>query len=271
MIDHFFLTALAAGALFCLISGPLGSLILWKRLSFFGDALAHASLSGVGLALLYNISPLWTVAVVCLVIGLFLSFIPQFSTLSRDTWLAILSHGSLGLGLFIFSLVPGSQHLLSQILFGDILTIAPSDLIPLAVISLISLTCLVFYWKPLLAVTIHEDLAQVEGLPVQRLKSIFMILLSLTIAVAAQFLGILLLTALLIFPATGARLVTKTPTRMAATASLIGFLGLTLGLLISGTLDTPAAASTVLAHMVLLTLLGLVFFLQKIFLKKHRP
>jgi zinc transport system permease protein len=269
MVDAFFLTALGAGALFCLISGPLGSLMLWKRLSFFGDALAHASLSGVALALLYNVAPLWAVAGVCLLIGLFLSFTPQFSTLSKDTWLAILSHGSLGIGLFIFSLVPGSQHLLSQVLFGDILTTAPSDLIPLAVISLISLGGLTFYWKQLLAITIHEDLARVEGLPVQRLKTFFMILLSLTIAVAAQFLGILLLTALLIFPATAARLVTKTPTHMAITASLIGFLGLVLGLFISGTFDSPATASIVLAHLGLLILFSLVVFLRAKILSKH--
>lgn len=254
MIDVL-LYALLAGLGVAVITGPLGAFIVWRRMAYFGDTLAHSSLLGVALALLLSISPTVSVIVTCLLLALILVLLQQQQTLASDTLLGILSHTSLAVGLVAMALMPNVKVDLLSLLFGDLLTVNRQDVMTIYVISALALLLLVKLWKPLLAMTIHEELAKVEGIPVNAVRTAFMLIIALEIAIAMKVVGVLLITALLVIPAATARRFSSTPEQMAGFASLIGCIAVVLGLTSSWFLDTPAGPSIVLCT-------GLLFLLS---------
>lgn len=258
MIDTLLLFPLAAGLLFTVSAAPLGCFMVWRRLSFFGDMIAHASLFGVVLALILEApSPLIGILITALLMTFFLIRPLSKGLLSRDTYLALLSHGTLGVGLCALSFFPEAPTLIARMLLGDILATELSDLGLLSLLSFVSVMFVSLYWRPLLSISIHEDLAAVEGVPTLRYNALFMGILSLNIALATQYLGTLLVTALLILPASTARYFAKTPLGMVLQAFTIGVLGLFLGFWASDSFDTATAPSLVATH-VLLFLMGIL-------------
>ena len=257
-MDSLFLIPLSAGALFCLVAGPLGSFMIWKRLAFFGDVLAHATLLGLALGLGFSLPPLGAVCVVALVLGVFMSLTREDGFLSKDTWLSLFSQGALALGLVAFSLFPKGRFSLSQALFGDLLAMGPSDVLIMVCVLVPAFFVLLRLWTPLLMVTLHEDLAAVQGVRVQNIRTAFMVVLALCIGVTSTYFGILLLSAMLILPAVIARFMASNATAMAFLASLLGFGGFVGGLLVSNTFDTPVGASVVLVHLCVLVVVSLM-------------
>jgi len=245
MIDVL-LYALLAGLGVAVITGPLGTFIVWRRMAYFGDTLAHSSLLGVAMALLLSINPTLSVIATCLILALILVILQQQKNLASDTLLGILSHTSLAIGLVAMALMPDVKVDLLSLLFGDLLTVNAHDVITIYVVGLFAIFLLVKLWNPLLAITIHEELAKVEGIRVNAVRTAFMLIIALEIAVAMKVVGVLLITALLIIPAATARRFSKTPEQMAILASLIGCLAVILGLASSWFIDTPAGPSIVL-------------------------
>jgi zinc transport system permease protein len=240
------LYALLAGLGVAAVTGPLGSFIVWRRMAYFGDTLAHSSILGVALALFLSINPTLSVIVICLVLALVLVVLQQQQTLASDTLLGILSHTSLAIGLVAMALMPEVKVDLLSLLFGDLLTVNINDVITIYAISVVAILLLLKLWKPLLAMTIHEELAKVEGVPVNTVRTAFMLIIALEIAIAMKVVGVLLITALLVIPAATARRFSQTPEQMAVLASFIGCLAVILGLCSSWFFDTPAGPSIVL-------------------------
>lgn len=248
------LYALLAGLGVAAVTGPLGAFVVWRRMAYFGDTLAHSSLLGVALALLLSINPTLSVVVVCLVLALILVALQQQKTLASDTLLGILSHTSLAVGLVAMALMPNVRVDLLSLLFGDLLTVTRSDVITIYVIGAIAIGLMVYLWKPLLAITIHEELARVEGVPVTAVRTALMLIVALEIAIAMKVVGVLLITALLVIPAATARRFANTPEQMAIFASLAGCLAVLMGLSASWFVDTPAGPSIVLSAGILFIL-----------------
>ena len=132
-------------------------------------------------------------------------------------------------------------------LFGDILSINIADLCWIWGGNLLALGALAWLWRPLLAATVHEELARVEGVPVFPVRLAFMLLIAVVIAVAMKVVGILLITSLLIIPAAAARRFARSPEGMAVLASAFGCAAIGLGLWASLRWDTPAGPSVVVA------------------------
>lgn len=244
-MSDFLWLALAGGCGAALVAGPLGSFIVWQRMAYFGDSLAHAALLGVGLGLWLEIGVTPGVLLVCGLLALLLVLLQRRRRLAGDTLLGILSHAALSLGLVGVALVPGRRIDLFAYLFGDILAIAPADLYWIWGGGLASLALLAAIWRPLLCATVHEELARVEGVAVARVRLLFMLLTALVIAVGMKIVGVLLITSLLIIPAATARHFARTPEQMALFASLAGCLAVAGGLYASLTWDTPAGPSMV--------------------------
>jgi zinc transport system permease protein len=241
----FLLYALLAGLALAVVAGPLGSFVVWRRMAYFGDTLSHAALLGVALGFLLDVSPTVAVTVGCLLLAVLLVTLQQRQPLASDTLLGILAPSTLSLGLVVLSFMHEVRIDLMAYLFGDLLAISPTDLAWILGGSAGVLALLVTLWRPLLAITVHEELARVEGLPVPALRLALMLLIAVVIAVAMKIVGVLLITSLLIIPAAAAQRHAKSPEQMALGASLLGMLAVCGGLALSWFKDTPAGPSIV--------------------------
>jgi zinc transport system permease protein len=244
-MDEFLLRALLAGLGVALVAGPLGAFVVWRKMAYFGDTLAHAALLGVALGFLLKININLGVVVVCVLIALLLVVLQQQQRLASDTLLGILAHTTLSLGLIALAFMETLRLDLLSYLFGDILAVSWTDLYWIFGATVLALGVLVLIWKPLLAITVHEELAQVEGVPVTRIRLALMLLIALVIAVAMKVVGILLITSLLIIPAATARAFARTPEQMAVIAALVGCLAVGGGLFTSLHWDLPAGPAIV--------------------------
>ncbi len=246
-MPDFLLLALISGLAVAIVAGPLGAFAVWRRMAYFGDTLAHSALLGVTFGLLLDINLNFAVALGCLTLALILVGLQHKRFLATDTLLGILAHSTLALGLVCVSLFTETRIDLLAYLFGDILAVSVSDVITISIISLCVCIALIFLWRPLLSITVHEELAQIEGVPVTAVRTALMLLMALVIAIAMKIVGVLLITALMIIPAAAARRISHSPEQMAILASLLGACAVVLGLVASYFWDTPAGPAIVLA------------------------
>lgn len=235
-----------AGLLLAAVTGPLGCFIVWRRMAYFGDTLAHAALLGVSLGLLLDINPQLGVVALCGVLAFLLLVMEKRGGLASDTILGILAHSALALGLVALGFTDARIDLLAY-LFGDLLSVSSGEVLAMAIGCGVVLTLLLVYWNRLLALTLHEELAAVEGLPVTRLRLLLLLVMALVVAVAMKVVGILLITSLLIIPAAAARRLATSPEQMALGATLLGALAVVAGISASWWLDTPTGPSIVVA------------------------
>ena len=249
MLDDFLTRAVLAGVMVAVVAGPLGAFMVWRRMAYFGDTLAHSGLLGVALGFLLGLNLNLMVTVVCVLVAVILVLLRRRQELASDTLLGILAHSTLSLGLVAVAFVEGLRVDLMAYLFGDILAVTRSDLVAIALGGLFALVLLVLLWRPLLAITVHEELARIEGVPVLPVRLGLMLLIALVIASAMQVVGVLLITSLMIIPAATARRFARTPEQMALFAAGIGVLAVFGGIWGSLAYDTPTGPSIVVAAM----------------------
>ncbi|MCG9692497.1 zinc ABC transporter permease subunit ZnuB [Vibrio sp. Isolate22] len=244
---EFLLPSILAGLGIALIAGPLGSFVVWRKMAYFGDTLAHASLMGLALGFLFNINLYFALLICCLMLAVLLVTLQKQKLVATDTLLGILAHSALSLGLVAVSFLDNVRVDLMSYLFGDLLAVSPTDLMFIyagaAVIGLV----LTIFWRPLLSTTVNEDLAAVDGINIDLMRLILMLLVGIVIAVGMKFVGALIMTSLLIIPAATARKYSSTPEQMALFASIIGSIAVCGGLSLSWFYDTPAGPSVVIS------------------------
>lgn len=247
MLDDFFTRALLAGIGVALVAGPLGCFIVWRRLAYFGDTLAHAALLGVVFALLTEVNTTVAVFGVSVVVSLLLLFLQNRAPLSADALLGLLSHSALALGLVLPAFLTWIRFDLMGLLFGDILSVSKMDVAIIWTGGVVVLGVLVLVWRPLFAGTVNRELAIAEGMTYERANLVFIILLAAVIAIAIKIVGVLLITAMLIIPAASARRLAGGPEQMALIATMFGVFAVVTGLFGSWQLDTPTGPSIVVA------------------------
>ena len=257
-MDSFLVTALVAGLGVAVFMAPLGAFVVWRRMAYFGDALAHSALLGVALGFLFGINANFAVIAVCVSLALALVGLRQSKLLADDTLLGILSHSALSLGLVAIAFMETLRIDLMAYLFGDILAVSWDDIAWIYGGSALALAGLIRMWRPLVAITVHEELARVEGVKAFRIQLAFMLLIAVVIAVAMKVVGILLVTSLLIIPAATARRFARSPEQMAGLGCIAGCLAVTGGL--GGALiwDLPSGPAIVVAAAILF-LIALIF------------
>ncbi|MBS0003222.1 MAG: zinc ABC transporter permease subunit ZnuB [Thioalkalivibrio sp.] len=260
MLDDFVIRAVLAGLMVAVVAGPLGAFVVWRRMAYFGDTVSHSALLGVALGFLLGLNLNLLVTVVCVLVAVLLVFLQRRQELASDTLLGILAHSALSLGMVTVAFVEGLRVDLMAYLFGDILAVTRGDLAAIAVGGLFALVLLMILWRPLLAITVHEEIARVEGVPVLPVRLGLMLLIALVIASAMQVVGVLLITALMIIPAATARRFARTPEEMGLLAAGFGVLAVLLGIWGSFSHDTPTGPSIVVAAMLVFVVLQFVPF-----------
>ncbi len=250
-MDDFFFMALAAGVGVSMVAGPLGCFVVWRRMSYFGATLSHSALLGVALGLLLGIHPMIGVVATCIVIAAAVFSMERDPRFAADTILGILAHGMLALGLVAVAFLDNVRVDLMGYFFGDILAVSTDDLIWIYGGGAVCLLMLGLMWRGLLSMSVHDELARVEGVPVGAMRLVFMLMIAFVIAIAMKIVGIMLIVSMLIIPPATARRFSRTPEQMAFYSIIVGSLSVLGGLAASATIDTPAGPSIVVVAMVL--------------------
>lgn len=251
LLGDFFWRAMIGGLGVALVAGPLGCFVVWRRMAYFGDTLAHSALLGIAVGTLFHLQLNLSIAMVCIVLALVLVLLSRTKALATDTLLGIMAHSALAIGLVTLSFMPDVRIDLTGYLFGDLLAISRADVGWIYGGAAVVLVLLALLWRGLLMSTIHEELARVEGVPVEWLRLCLMLMFSLVIAVAMKMVGVLLITAMLIIPAATARRLAQSPERMVLLATLIGMIAVAGGLSMSWFLNSPAGPSIVVSAFIL--------------------
>ncbi|PVZ70255.1 metal ABC transporter permease [Pelagibaculum spongiae] len=265
-----------AAIMISLMSAPLGSFLIWRKMAFFGDTLAHGSLLGVALAVFFEFAPLYGVVVVLLLLALILglmlgdgsnvvsslnlqrlnpfkksaTFTANQPVIGNDALLGIISHGSLALGIVVASLVADRGVNLSNYLLGDVLSVAEQDLWWIASGLLLVIAGISFSWRDLLMITVDETLAKIEGVSVARLRIQLVLLLAIAVALAIKVVGVLVLTGLMLIPAATSGRIAKSPEAMVIGAAVFGSISVVSGLLASVWLDLPSGPTIVVCALI---------------------
>lgn len=249
-IFNWLIPIIGVGLGLSILMGSLGCFMLWQRIAFFGDALAHGAFLGAAISLVLHCEMYWGLFLVCIIMTLVLS---RFNTLSSDTGLALISYTVLAMGIILvqklsFKIDPGSY------LFGDILSLNNFDLALIWTGVLLAGTYLWYNWSSLLLWSMDPDLAFVDGIKVKKLSQTFLILLAVVVALALKAIGALLVPALLIIPAATARYLSHTPEQMTIYSVIISFVIYILGLGAAVVLEIPSGPAIVIIGIILLLL-----------------
>ncbi|MEA5515475.1 metal ABC transporter permease [Nodularia sp. UHCC 0506] len=240
--------AIAGAVLMGILGGLLGSFATLRQLSFFSHAVGHAALIGVVLGVLLQLNPTWMLLPFTLVFGVVVLYFIDKTDLASDSVLSIVLSGALGIGVILTSFVPGYRGNLMRVLFGDILAIDNTDLI-LTILLLIASSIFLFSTlQQQILLTLNPDVAQVQGIPVQVYRYGFVILLSLAVAVAITAVGVLLVNAFLVIPASTAKLMSHHFNRFLVLSIMIGSSTSLAGILVSGIFNLPSGPSIVLVQ-----------------------
>lgn len=234
------------GVLLSLITAPLGAFVVWRKMAYFGDTLSHSALLGVALGLFLEINPYVAILLLTLLLAVLMVWLEENTEFSVDTLLGIIAHSTLSLGVVTVGLLQNVRVDLMAYLFGDLLAVGYEDLYFIGGGILVVLGMLIYFWRPLLSVTVSPELAQVEGINLRKMRFVLMILTALTIALSMQFVGALIITSLLIIPAATARRFARTPEVMVFISALVSVISITLGLLLSAFFDTASGPSVVI-------------------------
>ena len=266
MLDDFFIRALIAGLGIAIVTGPLGCFVVWRRLSYFGDTLAHSALLGVTLAYTLEFNIAISVFIISSLIALILIDLQKRTNLPGDALLGLLAHSSLAVGLVVIGFLTFIRFDIMGLLFGDILAVTIDDIFIIWIGGPLILIILKLIWKSLFASTVNYELAEAEGLNPDRAKAIFTILMAGIIAISIKMVGLLLITGMLIIPAAMARNISSSPQMMVIFSVIGGLLSVILGLLTSLEFNT-ASGPSIIAAALFLFILSLFKIKQSIKLK----
>lgn len=261
MLDYLPIIAPAwiAGSLLALLSAPLGCLVMWRRMAFFSDALAHGTLLGVSLAILLHLPHTLGIGLVSVMVVVVLSLLDD-NRLPADSVLAVVAVSLLCSGLLILTQMTAQQANILIYLFGNLLEVDWAELPILAVAVVLGLAFLRWIWQPQVKLATNEALARIAGVNPTQQKLFFMGLLAGFCAIALQAVGSLLISGLLILPAMTARLWASSPKLMVIMSILLAQIAVTTGIWGSVLFDIQTGLSIVLV-------LALGFFISLVGLK----
>jgi len=262
MIEPFIIRAIIAGVGIAIIAGAIGCFVVWRKMAYFGDSLAHSALLGVALGLVMGISTNLGTIIICSLFAVVLIWLQQKKILATDTLLGILAHSALSVGMVTLSLLEKSVDLHSY-LFGDILAVTSAEIYFILFGGFFVLIFLYFNWSSFVLMTIDEKLAKAEGINIVFYQLLIMLLMTVVVAVSFKIVGLLLITSLLIIPAAAARQLANSPEKMAIISSLLAVLSVAIGVYSSLYLDTPSGPSIVVASTILFITISIFSFIFK--------
>lgn len=244
-MEPFLLRATAAGIGLALMAAPLGCFVVWRRMAYFGETIAQASLIGIAIGLGLKSDLTLAIVFTTLAMAGLLIAMQRQNIVPVDSLLGTMHYVALAIGIIATSQLSGPTVDVMGYLFGDILAVSDTDVVLVFAGVAVVAVALWRLWEPLLRVSIDPELAAAEGVPVERTRMAFTLLLAIVIALAIKAVGALLAIAFLIIPAVAARPVSTRPESMAARATVVAVVGVVSGLYLSSRYDIPSGPAIV--------------------------
>ena len=258
---RFMLNAFLAVLLVTPLFGLLSTMVVSSRMAFFSDSLGHGAFTGIAIGvLLGSVSPLLSLVVFSVAFAIFITYIKTKSTASTDTIIGVFSSTAIALGLMLMS-YGGGFNKFSSYLIGDILSVTPTDLGALAIVFLLVLVAWGLLFNQLLVLSINASFARSRGIRAFWVESAFASLLAVIVAISIQWVGILIINALLVLPAAAARNVASNVKQYHAVSVLVALLSGIMGLLLAYYFNMAAGATIVVV--------AAVFFFLTLVLKPY--
>lgn len=242
--------AIAGAVLMGILGGLLGSFVTLRQLSFFSHAVGHAALVGVALGVILQLNPTWMLLPFTLIFGLVVLYFMDKTDLASDSILSIVLSGALAVGVILTSLIQGYRGNLMSVLFGDILAIDSTDLVLSLLVLVGASVFLLSTLRQQILLTLNPAVAKVQGIPVQWYRYGFVVLLSLAVAVAIKAVGVLLVNAFLVIPASCAKLMSHHFNRFLLLSVIVGCISSIAGIIVSGLFNFASGPSIVLVQFV---------------------
>jgi zinc transport system permease protein len=259
--EAYMLRALLAALLLAPACAFLGVFVTARRMSFFSDTIAHGALAGVALGVWLGMADLTAPMILfSLLVAAALIWIKENTELMTDTIMALLLSGSVALGIIILSILRGSPAQIQSYLFGDILAVGPQDVAFAATLAVLVFFGLFWRLSDISLLSAHEEMAYVCGVRVKLLNYLFILLLTIAVALTIRLLGIILVTALIVVPPSIARNISRNLRQQIVLSIAAGLLGGIAGIFASYHLDVPCGPAIVLTL--------ILFFIGTLFLGK---
>jgi zinc transport system permease protein len=238
--------ALIGGALLGVLLALIGVFVILRRMAFFGDGIAHASLAGIAIGILASLNPFFIAILFGVVFAVLIFYLERKTTLAPDTLIGVIFTASLSLGVILMSFKSGYQPELFSFLFGNILTIKSADLVIMSIFAILVLLFAWRYYKQLTFVALDREGAEVAGINTDALDLQFYIMLSISVILGVKILGVILVSALLIIPAAIGKLVSKSFKELSIISIAVSEVIILGGILTSAALNLPTGAVIVL-------------------------
>jgi len=264
---EFMQNALMAGLLAAIACGIVGVYVVVKRIVFISGGIAHASFGGIGLGYFLGINPIIGALFFSLASGLAIGGVTRRTRLPADTTIGILWAVGMALGVIFIALTPGYAPDLMSYLFGNILTVPISDILLMFALDVVIIGIVAAFYKEYLILSFDEEYATAVGMPVEKLYLLLLAMIALTVVVLIRVVGMILVIALLTFPAAMARQFTHNMKRMMFLSVLFGFLFTLGGLWLSYVLKLPSGATIILLGG---TVLAISFGVSRLRLKNNK-
>lgn len=252
LLSYSFFQNALLGSLFASIAcGIIGSYVVIRRLVFISGGITHASLGGIGMGFYFGWNPILAAMVFSVLSAFGIEWLSSRQGVREDS--AIGSFWSLGMaiGIIFIYLKPGFAPNLSDYLFGNILTITQTDILLLAILSVVLIIVFLLFGKQILFTAFDPDFAKTRNLPVNMIKYAMMMGIAITIVLSIRLVGIVLLMSILTVPQMTANLFTSNFLKMVLLSILIGFIGCVIGLFLSAVLDVPSGVFIIFTQIII--------------------
>jgi len=242
----FMIRALVAGGFISVLLGWLGTFVVTRKMSFIGDGIAHASLAGIALALLFGWATIPTAILWSVFIAGFIYFLEKKAKISSDMAIAIMFTTGMAIGVILLHFYKGYQPELISYLFGNILTINNSDLLSIIIAAIIIIILLFVFYRKLLFTTFDSAGAYLSGLSPWIYDLMLYIITAVTIILSIKLVGIILVSALLVTPSAISKMFANSFKNFSIITIIVSLIIVLSGLIISYYLDLPSGATIIL-------------------------
>jgi len=261
--------ALIAGSFIAILCSTLGVFLVLRRFSLIGDGLAHATFGSVALALLLRMSPVYVSIPLVMVCSLGILKLTEKANLHGDAAIGIVSSLGIATGILLSSMAGGFNIDLFSYLFGSILSISSTEVIISVVLSIGVILVITFFYNELLAITFDEDTAKASGINISLINTVFVLLVAVTVVLSMKVVGIMLISALLIFPAVTALQIASSFKAVMVVSSLSSVISVITGIIFSFFLDLPTGATIIMINCILFILA--LIYKKVLVLLRNRP